>query len=399
MAIRLDFGTLGKYERTASGGVVVPASLTRAGVFTYMRNGQIVREYRPPSEVFKPESLATLRAAPVTNGHPNTPNRMVDPTTWKELSVGHVDGPAGQDGENVVAALAIQDAPTITAIADGSLCEISCGYHVDALEQPGVTPEGEAYDLIQTNIVFNHVALGPSGWGRAGETACLRLDAADAVQVTHQKEAKQMEYEWIEGVRYVVGSPEHVAAKAAQKVRTDSAAAELGTLNTKVKTLETQVTTLTGERDTLQGRCDAAEGEVKTLKETNAKLHRNEIERRAKAVLGSGYRADEKLDALAIMSEAIKKRRPDLKLEGKSPDYIAGVFESVLGTAGADDAPEGDGAPATDGLTPPGDKTAAVPPGGSEDPNAQTRTDSTDARERMVARNAAKFQVPGAKTK
>ena len=42
--------------------------------------------------------------------------------------------------------------------------------------------EGEKYDGIQRDIRYNHVGLGPEGWGRAGSEVSLRLDGA-AVQV------------------------------------------------------------------------------------------------------------------------------------------------------------------------------------------------------------------------
>lgn len=57
----------------------------------------------------------------------------------------------------------------------------------DVFRSPGVTsgidgiPDGLHYDVIQRNIRGNHVALVDKG--RAGETACLRMDSADAFQI------------------------------------------------------------------------------------------------------------------------------------------------------------------------------------------------------------------------
>lgn len=50
---RFDFAKfdISNLRRTPSGGVVVPACLTRTGVFTYQTtNGKTVREYRAHSD-------------------------------------------------------------------------------------------------------------------------------------------------------------------------------------------------------------------------------------------------------------------------------------------------------------------------------------------------------------
>src|SRR5678816_1356476 len=70
-SLRFDVGVIGKLEKTPTGGVRVPARVTRTGVFPYMRaDGSIQREYRPASEVFKADSLASLADAAVTVEHP-----------------------------------------------------------------------------------------------------------------------------------------------------------------------------------------------------------------------------------------------------------------------------------------------------------------------------------------
>jgi hypothetical protein len=67
-------------------------------------------------------------------------------------------------------------ADALDALNDGSH-ELSCGYDCDIVKESGTTPEGERYDCIQTNIVYNHLAIVPRG--RAGIAAQLRYDSAD----------------------------------------------------------------------------------------------------------------------------------------------------------------------------------------------------------------------------
>lgn len=179
MGFRIDSGSLAKAERTPAGGLRVPAFLTRTGVFTYYRNGQPVRELRPPEEVFSRESLDSLRDAPVTDDHPwNAPGQKVTPENTRELRRGHVSGHVRADSDKISAALVIDDAELIRAIEGRKRTEVSCGYRCDTDHTPGVF-EGQPYDRVQRNIRYNHVAIVKHG--RAGSDIKLRLDSEDDV--------------------------------------------------------------------------------------------------------------------------------------------------------------------------------------------------------------------------
>jgi hypothetical protein len=168
---------LSKAQRTPGGGARIPAVVTRSGVFEYTQtDGTIVREYRPPDEVAKADSLASLCDAPVTYMHPAKP---VDATSWRAVSVGHVSGDPKPGAEGVATALVVNDADTLAKIDGGiEAVEVSCGYSVEIDATPGVTPSGERYDRIQRQITYNHVAIGPKDWGRQGGAVSLRLDGA-----------------------------------------------------------------------------------------------------------------------------------------------------------------------------------------------------------------------------
>lgn len=156
----------------------MPAYLTRAGILEYKRHdGTTVRELRPASEVFAPKSLATLRAAPVTDLHPT---EMVSPKNVRSLSIGHVSEDVQRaDGDLVAGALTLQAETAITAVERGERRELSCGYRCRIDATPG-TFEGKPYDQVQRDIVYNHVALGPRDWGRAGREIALRIDSQGA---------------------------------------------------------------------------------------------------------------------------------------------------------------------------------------------------------------------------
>lgn len=175
---RYDVAELGQVERTPQGFLRAPAYLTRAGILEYRRaDGRVVRELRPPQEVFSAMSLGTLSAAPLTDLHPP---EMVTPGNVRKLAIGIVSDDVRRDGDHVAARVTVQDAASIAAVEAGERRELSCGYQCELDETPGEY-KGERYDAVQRNIRYNHVGLGPRNWGRAGSTVALRLDASAAV--------------------------------------------------------------------------------------------------------------------------------------------------------------------------------------------------------------------------
>lgn len=324
MPERFDAGTIGKIERTPQGGLRVYATPTRTGVFDYLRaDGSIRREYRSPEEVFDPASLATLRGAPITDLHPevNGVGVAVDPTNYRTFSVGHVADNVDRAGDHVAAWFVIQDATEIARIEAREREETSCGYSCALEETPGISPQGEKYDAIQRQIVYNHVALGPRDWGRAGPTARLHLDSAA------QTIGSEMEKETIDGKEYTVGTADWRAAKNAYAAK-------------------------------LQARADKAEKELAEAKKlaeakTDEKAQREAIKTKIKLVSdceklaaknGTRFDADAALDAPTgdVMTEAIKMVVPNFDPAGKDPSYIEGYFAATMhfSLAGKSLAPE-----------------------------------------------------------
>src|SRR3989338_8217970 len=180
---RFDFvGTLKALETTPQGFVRVDARLTRTGIFTYHNDGKVTRELRLPEEVFRCDSLKSIAGAPVTDLHHDT---FVCPENAKELAVGFAGEEIKPDGDFVTAKLTITDAAAIEALKEGSRKEISLGYTCEVEDSPGVY-NGEPYDGVQRNIVVNHIALGPKGWGRAGPEVSVKTDSDFQKRVTER---------------------------------------------------------------------------------------------------------------------------------------------------------------------------------------------------------------------
>lgn len=174
---------------TPQGFLEITAVTARTGVQKYLRkDGSILREFRPESEVFSIENMNALRTSPVTNDHPP---EMVTPLNSKKFMVGFPSGPVEKVSEPssvekfLQTKLVITDQNAINAINDGK-AELSNGYSVELESEPGIHM-GEPYDVIQRKIINNHVAIV---WkARGGENVRLKLDSLDAVLC--EKSSKQ----------------------------------------------------------------------------------------------------------------------------------------------------------------------------------------------------------------
>lgn len=184
--MRYDQGEFISPTRTPNGYLRCDARITRVGVFEYrFADGTMRRELRLPEEVFKRDSLASFEDLPLTNNHPREP---LTPRNTRRYQAGQVRD-VREDAEHVAARVLITDDDAI-ADAEAGKTQLSCGYNCDLEERAGTTcgipglPDGLHYDAIQRNIVGNHVAIVDKA--RAGASAALHLDAADAVMVGTQ---------------------------------------------------------------------------------------------------------------------------------------------------------------------------------------------------------------------
>jgi uncharacterized protein len=310
MAQRLDLAPISKAERTPQGGLRVPAYLTRTGVFVYTHSdGTQTRELRHPSEVFKPESLASLRGAPVTVGHPGE----VTPENWQSLAVGHVGDNVRADKGFVAADVLVQAASTVSRVdgPDKDLSELSCGYGCDVEPASGVY-EGERYDAVQKNIIYNHVALGPKDWGRAGGEVRLRLDSPYTMDMTIRKDSAM-----------------------AETPKTDAPAAP--PVNVVVHTDTAELDRLRGELAAANARASKAEtalAEATDPKRLDSLVSgRLALREKASKALGASFKADGLTDRdlrFAVVKAAGIECREDA-----SDDFLAGAFEPAVKLAEA----------------------------------------------------------------
>ena len=124
----------------------------------------LIQVYRPPEEVFSPETIASFEGMPVTNDHPPD---GVDIGNIRALQKGHahnVRRGAGAESDLLLADLIITDPVLIDGILNGGKREISCGYTYELCEENGT--------YIQRMIRGNHVAVVDAG--RAGSRVSIK---------------------------------------------------------------------------------------------------------------------------------------------------------------------------------------------------------------------------------
>lgn len=361
-ARRYDSARLGPTpHRDARGFLAAPARVTRTGVLTYRRaDGSTVRELRHPDDVFRADSLETLRRAPLTVGHPKDAQGEpvdVSASNTREFEVGYLDQPR-RDGDFVAGDAIVRAADVVARIDAHELSELSCGYDCKIDPTPGVY-QGAPYDARQVEIRYNHVALLPVGAGRAGRDVKLRLDSDalsidDLVEETRADQEIDMRKVRIDGVDYELADP------AAQVV--ERALAQLADTQTKLTQATKRADEAEAQRDLLKGDLAKAQ-DPKVL--TQAVQARVALERSALKVLGETVRLDELTDR-EIREKVIKVASPDFKCEGRSDEGISAAFdlciakpakdrglELVAGAigAGAAEEPRADAADATPTIT------------------------------------------------
>ena len=295
--------------RTAEGFIRDTPIVGRTGILLYRNaDGTERREYRPPEEAFKADSLASLQGKPITIGHKAF---VTSGNAAQVAPVGSVLSAGRQDGNNIIADIVVYNLDTASR-------ELSCGYTLTLDETPGTTPDGQHYDAVQRNIVYNHVAIVNKA--RAGSIARLNMDGEQVVDEEEQKEDKKMAE--MTKVRLDTGIEYECAPEVKveiEKMRKDSA-------------------DMKKEADKLQAKYDALEAELAKEKEG-----RKSDAEKAKANFDEAIKARVELLKVAeahkvanadsmtdteIKTAVIKAVRGDaINLDGKSADYIEAAYD------------------------------------------------------------------------
>ena len=153
---------------TKDGFLVVPATLSKLGVFDYHnkelgKDGEgIQRLARTEKSLFTDETIRSFENAPITVGHPEDD---VTAENWKQLAVGSVRN-VRRDGEHLAGEAWIYDAAAIKQIQQFGIKELSCGYRSELLPS-----QEQGVDFEMSPMIGNHIAIVADG--RCGESCKL----------------------------------------------------------------------------------------------------------------------------------------------------------------------------------------------------------------------------------
>lgn len=288
--------------------------------------GGLVTIERNADEVFRPETIASFEGKPVTLAHPED---FVNPSNWRELSMGITQNVRRGDGvENdlMLADLLITDAQAIEDVRNG-LRQVSCGY--DAEYEQLAVGRGR-----QTNIVGNHVALVERG--RCGPRCAI----GDSDTMSKKKQLS-----FADRLRRAFMSKDAEAAEAlAKEAETadeeededeDKGSAKTGDAGTalilkEIRALSARVGDMEGKMDELTKDDDEEEAETK-----DTVLEAEEAESNSDAA-GKTYTGDAALltdlrSRAEILAPGITFATRDAKV--KTSDHICACQRQALGKA------------------------------------------------------------------
>jgi hypothetical protein len=243
-------------RETADGYLVCQPRIARTGIQLYSGaevgrpDLQTVRVYRPETEVMHKDSLKSLAGKPVTVEHPDEP---VTAKNWKDLAVGHMGDEVLRDGDFIRVPMILMDSNAID-IARGGKRQLSVGYTAVLQWADGVTPKGEAYDVMQTSIRANHVAITHTARGgdklRMGDSrernGPMRKILIDGISVEMEERDLQVVERRLASLEADLAAAKTNLATAQTTAQNDVATARTETANATaiVQTKDAEIATL-----------------------------------------------------------------------------------------------------------------------------------------------------------
>lgn len=154
----------------------------------------IYKGYRSAEELSKPETIESVNGIPIQLMH----HMDYADAPAKATRVGSTGTDAAFHDPYLTNSLHIQDKKAIDRINDGSMRELSLAYRYKPIFTAGVSPDGEKYDFLMTDISANHLALVDEG--RAGHEVLVydskegeksMAEEVKTPQATDEEPAKQ----------------------------------------------------------------------------------------------------------------------------------------------------------------------------------------------------------------
>lgn len=318
---------------TPEGYLCVKGIAARTGVYQYLSSEldlegpeRMVGVYRPPEQVFSERSMATYSDKDVTNDHPSD---LVNSSTFKEHSVGHVRG-VERDGENIVVDMIIKDQEAIDDINSGK-SELSPGYLAEYVQKSGIDPvSGESYEFEQHGIVINHVAVVEAA--RAGNEA--RIFDSKPKGVTTMAQRKVV----LDSKRKLSVTLDEDAAAVVEEA--------ISALNEVAVEAEKRADEAEAKADDLEEKLAESSAEGEKLKEATSD---SAISARVQALLSTidsakkimpSFDAKGAVSQLEIKRAVMAEKKPGRSWADKSAAYVEAAFDAEADIAEEEDKDE-----------------------------------------------------------
>lgn len=323
----ITFQDFSKHIDADTGFLHVNGVVSRTGLQSYygMELGdkenpsKLFNIYRPKEEVLKDESLKTFINAPLTDNHPES---FVTVDNVKDLIKGSLSEieTYSKDGiDYVKAKMVVHDKTLINKIMSGKV-ELSAGYRQDLIKEKGEF-QGEQYDYKQTNIKVNHVSFVDKG--RCGDKCKITADNKAIIKSKNKNERDSM-------IKYKINDAEVEIC--------DTVFAHINDLKKSLKDAEAEVVEATKKADMLEGEKAKLEEDMEEEKKNKtsdadiAQLINDGVNEKV-ALIDTAKElkvtVDSKLSPIEI-KKAVIASNSKISLDGKSNEFIDGVYETVI---------------------------------------------------------------------
>lgn len=334
--IRFDKATIKTdFSETSEGFLKGRAIVTRTGIFNYKDiDGGLIRELRHPDDVFDSVSTNSLKMIPVTLEHPED---FVNSKNVSILGKGMTGEDVTVDGKYLIVSFVVTNQDAIDAINQGKR-ELSLGYETDLIDEPGQY-NGVNYDVRQTNIIYNHLAIVDNA--RAGSEAKINMDCADfRVQSSDEinnEGDKPMPKLRIDSTDYEVSQE----VMEAYNRKMDAMTEEMEKSKKEKSKDEGSIEALKKTIEQKDAEIAKLKEDMKNVKKDSADKIREEIknrinlEEKASVILGSDVKLDS-MDDVTIKREIVKKVT-NIDCSNYSVERVDGAFEIAVVTATSSD--------------------------------------------------------------
>lgn len=278
---------------------------------------EVVRVFRPESEVFAADSLQSAVRLPITLDHPPV---MVDARNWREYTRGQTGDDVLRDGEFMRVPLRVTDESAVASVQTDRQ-EFSMGYDCNLKFEAG-TYNGQAYDAVATGIRYNHLA------------ACRTARGGPQLRIVDERPAPTGGHPMPKAIMvdgFSVNLADEAATEAAINNLRTARDTATGALDEAGKTIAARDATIAAKDAEISNLRDqvANAASPQALRDAAASYARSV--NKAKAL---GAPVTDAMDEATVVSTAVRHKLGD-KASKYTPEQFAAAFDALEAPAGS----------------------------------------------------------------